>query len=88
MYVVLTNELDIQSVVCLVPSLKMLNVFISIELHNFELLCFFFFSYKIAAACCIQNDFIMDYSGLSNTPEVPQVAAFGELTGRRSVIQQ
>lgn len=69
----------------------MLNVFISKNLLNCTILsCVFFFftSYKIVAACRIQNDFIMDYSGLSNTPEVPQVAAVGELTGRRSVIQQ
>lgn len=63
--------------VCLVPSLKMLNVFISKNLLNCTILSFFFFfsNYKIVAACPIQNDFIMDYSGHSNTPEVPQVAA-------------
>lgn len=70
----------------------MLNVFISKNLLNCTILsCVFFFFLlviKLWLPVVSKNDFIMDYSGLSNTPEVPQVAAVGELTGRRSVIQQ
>lgn len=57
----------------------MLNVFISKNLLNCTILsCYLFSNDKIVAACHIQNDCVMDYSGHSNTSEVPQVAGVGK----------